>query len=68
MLYCSLITNYYYYPCAGCVNTICVDKTGTLTKNQMTVSMVTTSNNNVYTFTGKLNGQYCQRSFFRILI
>ncbi|XP_063694137.1 calcium-transporting ATPase type 2C member 1-like isoform X2 [Bolinopsis microptera] len=36
----------------GCVNVLCVDKTGTLTKNEMTVTEVTTSSDNTYKLSG----------------
>eukprot|EP00116_Pleurobrachia_bachei_P001252 sb/3461514/ len=36
----------------GCVNVVCVDKTGTLTKNEMTVTIVTTASGNQYEITG----------------
>ncbi|KAL5263253.1 hypothetical protein ACHWQZ_G008588 [Mnemiopsis leidyi] len=54
----------------GCVNVLCVDKTGTLTKNEMTVTEVTTSSDNDYKLSGTgyfesgqlfLNGQVLTR-------
>ena len=37
---------------SGCVNVICSDKTGTITKNEMTVTIIVTSDNYVADITG----------------